>query len=78
MAASGRVRPTPGLESEVFEEQTEDMKTEEKTADDDDKESLRSLERQDTDVRFLEKERVRSPKRSTEDDLNCCTDLGHS
>ena len=34
------------------------------------KESLRSLERQDTDVRFPEMERVRSPKRSTEDDLD--------
>ena len=63
MAASGRVRPPPGLESEVTEEQTEEMKTEEKTADDDDKESLRSLEQQDTDVRFPEMERVRSPKR---------------
>ena len=39
-------------------------------ADDDDKESLRSLERQDTDVRFPEMERIRSPKRSTEDDLD--------
>eukprot|EP00434_Breviolum_minutum_P039748 symbB.v1.2.035312.t1/scaffold4706.1/size36105/1 len=70
MAASGRVRPPPGLESEVTEEQTEEMKTQEKTADDDDKESLRSLERQDTDVRFPEMERIRSPKRSTEDDLD--------
>ena len=70
MAASGRIRPPPGLESEVTEEQTEDMKTEEKMADEDDKESLRSLERQDTDVRFPEMERVRSPKRSTEDDLD--------
>ena len=51
MAASGRVRP-PGLESEVPEEETAEMKTEEKKADDDDKESLSSLERQDTDVRF--------------------------
>ena len=58
MAASGRVRPPPGLESEVPEEQTEEMKTEEKTADDDDKESLRSLEHQDTDVRFPEMERI--------------------
>ena len=32
------------------EEETAEMKTEEKKADDDDKESLRSLERQDTDV----------------------------
>ena len=39
------------------------MKAEENMADDDDKESLRSLERQDTDVRFPEMERVRSPKR---------------
>ena len=70
MAASGRIRPPPGLESEVTEEQIEEMKTEEKMADDDDKESLRSLERQDTDVRFPEMERVRSPKRSTEDDLD--------
>ena len=64
--ASGRVRPPPGLE--IPEEPTEEMKTEEKMADEDDKESLRSLERQDTDVRFPEMERVRSPKRSTEDD----------
>ena len=70
MAASGRIRPPPGLESEFTEEQTEEMKTEEKIADDDDKESLRSLERQDTDVRFPEMERIRSPKRSTEDDLD--------
>ena len=39
-------------------------------ADDDDKESLRSLERHDTDVRFPEMERGRSSKRSTEDDLD--------
>ena len=51
MAASGRVRP-PGLESEVPEEETAEMKIEEKKAGDADKESLRSLERRDTDVRF--------------------------
>ena len=69
MAASGRVRP-PGLESEVPEEETAEMKSEEKKADNHNKESLRSLERQDTDVRFPEMERVRSPKRSTEDNLD--------
>ena len=37
MAASGRIRPPPGLESEVTEEQTEEMKTEEKMADEDDR-----------------------------------------
>ena len=46
------------------------MKIEEKMADEDDKESLRSLEQQNTDVRFPEMERVRSPKRSTEDNLD--------
>ena len=60
MAASGRVRP-PGLESEVPEEETAEMKTEEKKADDDDKESLSSLERQDTDVRFQKWNGLGSP-----------------
>ena len=46
------------------------LRSQEKTADDDNKESVRSLERQDIDVRFPEMERVRSPKRPTEDDLD--------
>lgn len=38
--------------------------------DEEDKESLRSLERQDKDVRFPQLECVRSPKRPTEDELS--------
>ena len=68
--ASGRVRPPPGLETDVFDEQTEETKSEERMADEDDKESPRSLEQQNTDVRFPQQERVRSPERSNEDDLS--------
>ena len=39
-------------------------------ADEDDKESLRSLEQQSTDVRHPQLERVRSPKRTNEDELS--------
>ena len=52
MVASGRVRPQAGLETEVTEEQTEETKSEEQMADEDDKESLRSQEQQNTDVRL--------------------------
>ena len=77
MVASGRVRPQPALETEVTEEQTEETKSEERMADEDDKESLRSLEQQDTDVRFPQLERVRSPKRSNEDGLSDDDTRGH-
>ena len=72
MVASGQVRPPPppGLETEVPEEQTEETKSEERMGEEDDKESLRSLEQQNTDVRFPQLERVRSPKRSNEDELS--------
>ena len=70
MAASGRVSPPPGLETEVTKEQTEEPKSEEQMADEDDKESLRSLEQQSTDVRHPQLERVRSPKRTNEDELS--------
>ena len=70
MAASGRVRPLPGLETEVTKEQTEETKSEEQMADEDDKESLRSLEQQSTDVRHPQLERVRSPKQTSEDELS--------
>ena len=32
MIASGRVRPPPGLDTEVFEEHTKEMKSKERTA----------------------------------------------
>ena len=70
MAASGRVRPPPGLDTEVTKEQIEETKSEEQMVDEDDKESLRSLEQQSTDVRHPQLERVRSPKRTTEDELS--------
>ena len=58
------MRPLPGWE------QTEETKSEERMAGEDDKASLRSLEQQNTDVRFPELERVRSPKRTKEDELS--------
>ena len=70
MAASGRVRPPPGLDTEVTKEQIEETKSEEQMADEGDKESLRSLEQQSTDVRHPQLERVRSPKRTNEDELS--------
>ena len=70
MVASGRARRQPGLETEVTKEQTEETKSEAQIADDDDKESLRSLEQQNTDVRLTQLERVRSPKRTNEDELS--------
>ena len=68
MVASGRVRPPPGLETRVTEEQTEETKSEEQMADEDDKE-LRSLEQQNTGIRLPQLGRVRSPKRTNEDEL---------
>ena len=59
-----------GLETKVTKEQTEEMKSEEQMADEDDKESTRSLEQQSTDVRHPQLERVRSPKRTNEDELS--------
>ena len=70
MAASGRVRPPPELETEVTKEQAEESKSEEQMADENNKESLRSLEQQSTDVSHPQLERVRSPRRTNEDELS--------
>ena len=76
---SGRIREPPGLERENTEtviEQTEHESHEPHEPDDyspsiaEDMESLKSLPEGSTDVRFPETERVRSPKRPTEDDLS--------
>ena len=52
MIASGWVRPPPGLDTEVSQEHTKEMKSEEQTTDKVDEESLRSLEQQHADVGF--------------------------
>ena len=52
MIASGRARPPPGLDTEVSQEHTKEMKSEEQTTDKVDEESLRPLEQQHTDVGF--------------------------
>ena len=78
MVASGRIRPPPGLETEVTEEQTEEAKSEEQMVDEDDKESLRSLEQQSTDVRLPQLERVRSPERTNEDELSDDDTIGNT